>query len=111
MPALLLAFGTAFAWLGRYILTLFAGELFRKVVMYLTFNIIMAFVVNTVTTKALGFSIFDIGNHVTTALGGIPQFGIFLLVEWGLLAYLFTILTAHMVKFFWRRSFGAMGGR
>jgi hypothetical protein len=111
MPALLLALGSAISWLGRHVLTLFAGELFRKVVMFLSFNVIMAFVVETLSKNMFGISVFDAGNQIAGAIASLPQFAQFLLTEWGLLSYVYTVLTAMIVKFFYRRTFGAMGGR
>lgn len=111
MPLLIPAIGAVLMWFGRFLLSLFAGEAVRKILTFTTLGIIMAFVMETMGKNLFGFSIFDTGTQVEGALATVPAFGKFLLVEWGVLAAIYLVMTAHIAKWFYRRLFGAVGGR
>lgn len=108
MPALLTALGAAFAWIGKYIAILLAGETFRKAVLFVSFNIVFAIMIDWVLTK-LGFDVSNLNASMNSLLAGLPSFVLYTLSAWGVLAGAWIVLQAQVSIMFVRLAMRALG--
>src|SRR3546814_4173333 len=97
MPALLL-------WLGQFLLRTVAGELFRKAAIFLTFNIVMGFMLSYLGENNFGLSFLGVGDTVSqllTTLGSSTA--MYVIVHAGVVQALFLILNAYLARFAYRQ--------
>ncbi|PZU44807.1 MAG: hypothetical protein DI568_14930 [Sphingomonas sp.] len=108
MPALLAALGAGFAWIAKYIVILLAGETFRKAILFVSFNVVFAILMDWILNK-LGFDVTNLDSTLNNLLGGLPQFLLYVLREWGILAALWIVLQAQVSVMFVRLAMRALG--
>ena len=103
MPALLL-------WLGQFLLRTVASELFKKAAIFLTLNICMSFFLGMIAKNNGGFNIFGLGDTISGAISALnAPMVIYVLVNSGILAALFLVLNAALVRFGWRMFIKFLG--
>jgi hypothetical protein len=103
MPALLL-------WLGQFLLRTVASELFKKAAIFLTFNIVMSFMLSFLAANSFGLSIFGVGDTVAQLLGQLGNStAMYVVVNAGVVQALFLVLNAYLARFAYRLVFRALG--
>lgn len=103
MPALLL-------WLGQFLLRTVASELFKKAAIFLTFNIIMSFMLSFLAKNSFGLSIFGVGDAVSSLLSNLgTSTAMYVVVNAGVIQAVFLILNAYLARFAYRLVFRALG--
>lgn len=98
-------------WFGRFLLVEGLTEAFKRASIFLAFNIIIAFMLNYITNNTFDVSIFSLGDSVTSLLGGLPPFVLYVLVKFQGIHALFIVLNAYLARFAYRITFKAMGAR
>jgi hypothetical protein len=103
MPALLL-------WLGQFLLRTVASEVFKKAAIFLTFNIVLSFMLSYIGSNTYGMSIFGVGDAVGNLLSNMgSSVAMYALVNLGVVQALFLVLNAHLARFAYRMVFKALG--
>lgn len=103
MPALLL-------WLGQFLLRSVASEVFKKAAIFLTFNIVLSFMLSFIGKNTFGMSIFGIGDTLSGLMNSAAgSLAMYIVVNAGVIQALFLILNAYLARFAYRLVFKALG--
>lgn len=99
-------------WFGGYLLATVAGEIFRKATIFLTFNIILQFLLGYITSNTGGgISIFGAGASVTDALSEFVTPGVsYVLDAFYVIPGLFMVLNAYLTRFAYRLTIRSVTG-
>lgn len=97
--------GAILAWFSRFFLVTTLTEIFRRGAIFLSFNIIIAFVLNYITNHSFNVSVFSLGASVASMLSGLPPFVVYVFVQLQVAQALFVILNAYLARFAYRLVF------
>jgi hypothetical protein len=101
--------GAILAWFSRFFLVTTLTEIFKRGAIFLTFNIVIAFLLNYMTNHSFNVSVFSLGASVSSMLSGLPPFVIYVFAQLQIAQGLFVILNAYLARFAYRLVFRAVG--
>jgi hypothetical protein len=103
MPALLL-------WLGQFLLRTVASEIFKKAAIFLSFNIVLSFMLSYMTKNSFGLSVFGVGDAISGLLqSAAGSMAMYVAVNSGVVQALFIVLAALLARWSYRIIFKALG--
>lgn len=101
--------GAILAWFSRFFLVTTLTEVFKRGAIFLTFNIIIAFLLNYVTNHSFNVSVFSLGSAVASMLSGLPPFVVYVFAQFQVAQALFVVLNAYLARFAYRLVFKSVG--
>jgi len=96
-------------WFARFFLVEAVGEVFKRALIFMAFNIIIAFLLNYVTNHSFDVSIFSLGSAVASMFSTFPPFVVYVLQELQAAQAIFVILNAYLARFAYRMVFRSVG--
>lgn len=99
------------AWFASHLLAGVVGELFKKAAIFITFNIVLSFILNYITTNSFsGLSVFGVGASLSSLLGQLadPRTA-YVLDCFYVVQGLFLVLNAYLARFAYRLTLRALG--
>lgn len=97
------------SWFARFFLVQSLTEIFKRGAIFLTFNIVIAFLLNYVTNHSFDVSIFSLGAAVSSMFSTFPPFVVYVLQQLQVAQALFVILNAYLARFAYRLVFKSVG--
>jgi hypothetical protein len=110
MPALLLALGTVFQWLVQALLVGFASAMAQKAMRLAVAVFLLPLILGWLTQFIGGATPFDLGQLLSTFIGGLPATIAWFLDAFGFIGFVFAIVKLEVGAFLislYMRIFGA----
>jgi hypothetical protein len=97
------------SWFARFFLVAAVQEAFKRAAIFLTFNIVIVFVLNYVTNHSFDVSIFSLGTSVASMFSTFPPFVVYVMKQLQVAQAVFVILNAYLARFAYRLVFKSVG--